>query len=199
VSGSPAATGGDVIVRTYNTYGVSGPDILTASRTVRALLSTVAINAQWRDCRIAGRPSSDAADHCGDPVAPNEVIVRVVGAVQSSEPESALGYSLIDPVLRTGSLATIYADRVIALSRTLDVDRGTMLGRAVAHEIGHLLLGSERHSGFGLMRGIWSTHLILENRGEDWLFTRQQGLAMQSALSARQLSAGRHARTELQK
>ena len=31
-----------------------------------------------------------------------------------------------------------------------------ILGHAAAHEIGHLLLGSNSHSPFGLMRARWS-------------------------------------------
>jgi hypothetical protein len=186
---SHAAADGAVVVRAYNTYGVSAPDIEAAFRTVQALLSTIDIETRWRNCRIVGRPSTVPADPCSDPLAPNEVIVRVVGAVRPTEPDAPLGYSLIDPVLKTGSLATIHADRVATLSNRLEVDRGTMLGRAIAHEIGHLLLGTHRHSGFGLMRGPWSTHAIVENRGADWSFTRQQGGEMQSALQARARSA----------
>ena len=185
VSAGTATPAARVIVRAYNTYGVSSRDIGTASLTVQALLSTIAIDARWRNCRVVGGPSGDAVDQCGDPIATNEVIVRVVGALRPPGPETVLGDSFIDPVLRTGTLATIYADRVLALSRSLDVDRGTMLGRAGAHEIGHLLLGTDRHSGFGLMRGAWSRRTILQNRGDDWLFTYQQGLDMRSALDAR--------------
>jgi hypothetical protein len=197
-SARPGSTGA-VIVRTYDTYGVSLGDIETASRTVQALLAAIAIDTRWRNCRIVGRPAQDGADPCGDSVSPNELIVRVVRAVQPFEPGAALGVSFIDPVLRTGTLATIYADRVATLSRTLDVDRGTLLGRTVAHEIGHLLLGSDRHSSNGLMRGLWTRHVLLENRGQDWLFTRQQGLDIQSALSSRMVVAAQTARRERSK
>jgi hypothetical protein len=182
-----------VIVRAYNTYGVSSLDIRTAARTVKRLLAIIPIDMKWRNCRVVGDPVATPVDECNDPVARNEVIVRVVRAMGPPEPDAPLGDSLIDPVLGSGTLATIYADRVLALSGSLDVDRGTLLGRAVAHEIGHLLLGSRRHSESGLMRGLWSRHTLLENRGGDWLFTYQQGLAMQSALDARLLARPAHA------
>ena len=36
------------------------------------------------------------------------------------------------------------------------VSKGQILGHAVAHEIGHLLMGTNSHSSRGLMRGNWN-------------------------------------------
>jgi len=189
VAASPAPSAAALVVRAYNSYGVPAHELDSAVRTVDGLLGSIAIRARWRNCRVVGRSSPDAVDDCAEPVAANELIVRVVRALRPFDGVAALGFSFIDPVRRSGTLATIYADRVAALSRALEVDGGTMLGRAVAHEIGHLLLGSERHAPVGLMRGRWSRHLIVDNSVDDWVFTAQQGLDMQSALTARVLLA----------
>jgi hypothetical protein len=63
VTVSPAAPAAGVIVRAYNTYGVPSRDIHTASQTVQLLLSTIAIDTRWRNCRVAGRPPHEA-DPC---------------------------------------------------------------------------------------------------------------------------------------
>jgi hypothetical protein len=200
VSASTAGPASPVIVRAYNTYGVPSREMRTAALTVQRVLSMIPIDMRWRNCGVVAAPVVHAVDQCDDPVARNEVIVRVVAALIPPEPDAPLGDSFIDPVLGTGTLATVYADRVLALSRALDVDHGTLLGRAVGHEIGHLLLGTRRHSGFGLMRALWSRHTILENRSGDWLFTYHQGLAMRSALDARLLARPAHSiRSEQQK
>jgi hypothetical protein len=179
-----------VVVRTYNTYGVAPGELQTAARTLHRLLSSVAIAIRWRTCRVAGQ--TPAADPCVDPVAANEVIVRLVESIGAGQAESAaLGDAYIDPVLKTGSLATIYVDRVEALSHAVDVDRGLLLGRAVAHEVGHLLLGSPLHSGFGLMRGFWSAQTIVENHTSDWVFTHDQGVVMQASVAMRMRAAAR--------
>ena len=67
-----------------------------------------------------------------------------------------LGDSLVDTRLRGGALATIYVNRVATLAGRCDVDVQTLLARAVAHEIGHLLLGTSAHASSGLMRAAWS-------------------------------------------
>jgi hypothetical protein len=49
-----------------------------------------------------------------------------------------------------------------------------MVGGVMAHEIGHLLLGSNSHSETGLMREIWSLKDLTRNRPDDWLFSPAQ-------------------------
>ncbi len=50
-----------------------------------------------------------------------------------------------------------------------------LLGRAIAHEVGHLLLPGGRHSPSGLMRAPWVYEELMENRREDWVFSPQDG------------------------
>lgn len=56
--------------------------------------------------------------------------------------------------LAVPKLGTAYAyyDRIEAMSGTRPVDRRVMLGRVIAHELGHLLLPPGSHSAHGIMR-----------------------------------------------
>ena len=49
----------------------------------------------------------------------------------------------------------IYYDRVVGLSRLANLPVDVVLSGALAHEIGHLLLRSPKHSVGGVMRGEW--------------------------------------------
>jgi hypothetical protein len=60
------------------------------------------------------------------------------------------------------------------------------LGYAVAHEIGHLLLNSPRHSTAGLMRELWSSSEIQAGRTADWVFLSEEAETMRRAIAARQ-------------
>ena len=53
------------------------------------------------------------------------------------------------------------------------------------HEIGHLLLGSQRHSDNGLMRVRWSRSDWRLAAVQQLRFSRQEGIAMQSELAKR--------------
>ena len=55
-----------------------------------------------------------------------------------------------------GVLATIYFDRVMWLAHEAGTDSRVLLGRAIAHELGHLLLATTTHGPVGLMRAHWS-------------------------------------------
>jgi hypothetical protein len=66
----------------------------------------------------------------------------------------ALGFSL--PCARRGVQVTIYADRVADVSETGGPTFGRVLAYAMAHELGHVLLHSDRHEDTGLMKDIWS-------------------------------------------
>ena len=68
----------------------------------------------------------------------------------------------------------------------------TLLGRVTAHEIGHLLLGDNRHSADGIMRAVWSTRLLQHATRSDWLFTRDQAVAIQQALARDRPTAACH-------
>lgn len=125
---------------------------------------------------------------------PGEVAVRIVRGVtapRTSAPRTAhqhdlsLGYSLIDPETRGGALATIYLDRVEWVAWNSGADPRVVLGRAIAHEIGHLLLGSNKHAGAGLMRAVWSRQALERDHAADWLFTIGEGEAMLRPLARR--------------
>jgi hypothetical protein len=104
----------------------------------------------------------------------------------------ALGYSLVDTRLRAGALATVYVDRVAALAAAFRLDVRTLLARAIAHEVGHLLLGTANHAPAGLMRAVWSQHALRHERPGDWIFTPRDAQAMRDAVrmrTARQMAS----------
>jgi hypothetical protein len=75
---------------------------------------------------------------------------------------------MIDSATGSGILMTVDPGRVELIAGQSGTDFGILLGRAIAHETGHLLLGTSRHTPSGLMRAVWSQKEIRANRGEDW-------------------------------
>jgi hypothetical protein len=174
-----------VVVRSYNTIGLPLPILDDAESTVGDLLREAGIDSSWRNCRTTDGPSSESRDLCGDVVNASEVIVRIVRAPRAITDVEVLGYSHVDAYLRRGTLATVFADRVRVLAAALRIDQGTLLGRAITHEVGHLLLGTLEHSEAGLMRGAWNT---ARRRRSDWLFSSAEATRMRAGLEARSLS-----------
>ena len=186
-SSSGAVAADQVVIKAYNTYGLSEHAARTVSRTVQRLFTDAGIETKWRHCRVVGRRSSLEQDPCSNVLAPNELIVRIVAgaAVAPADPTMALGDSFIDPVTRQGALATVYVDRVRTVAAALGVDVGTMVGRAVTHELAHLLLGTRAHTAAGLMRATWRSTTQLRTEETDWLFTPEQRSTIRLAVATR--------------
>ena len=172
-----------VTVRIYDGIGVPRPSLSAATQTTRSIFSDVGIGMTWRFCRspqLSFRPS----DACGEPLQPAEFSVRLVEAHRSAEPGS-FGYSYVDTAQRAGVLSTLFIDRIFAAAARIRGDRGVLLGRVMAHELGHLLLGTTTHEPRGLMRGLWRDQALKGTDPEDWLFSRADVIQISQTLMAR--------------
>ena len=178
--------GASIAVRTY-----TRPDSVDAMRTARriasAALEHVDIQVAWVECGLPAAPGQTAADTCSQPLRSNELVVRVVsgGAVDGGRHGDALGFAFVDVHAGGGSLATVYANRVENMAQLSGVDAAELLGRAMAHEIGHLLLGTNQHARHGLMRASWSGADLRRGRGAHWLFAGKEGEVMRRRIASR--------------
>ncbi len=161
-----------VTARIYNTAQVAA-GIRTAALTAaaRALVAS-GIDVVWTDC--------DASDACGMVPTPGELVVRLVrsAGVERDSPASVLGQASIDTGEGSGVLATIFVNRVERMAALADVGVAVLLGRAIAHEVGHLLLATNSHSARGLMRARWSSSDLRRNDAADWMLTKEDAAAI---------------------
>jgi hypothetical protein len=180
-----------VQVRVYDTAVMSAADQTVALRAATGVLAAAGIDITWLACG-RGNSSTNPAE-CATLLAHDELVLRLVrlAGTPSARGELQLGYSLVNTAVAEGSLATIYVDRVEWLVTKAGphagVDGADVLGYAIAHEIGHLLLGTNAHGSAGLMRAVWSRGDLRRHDPGTWLFTAGEGLAMSRALHHRQL------------
>ena len=172
----------DLIVRVYNTAAIPGREVKAAQRVAESIFRRARIGLRWRECRTPSGPSAAADDTCTNLLEPGEVMVRLT-ALGAAEPSKAVfGYALVDGHAQLGTLATVFADRVSATAARLHVERATLIGRTLAHELGHLLLGSNSHSARGVMRAWWSDANLRRWKGSDWHFSDGEARHMNVAL-----------------
>jgi hypothetical protein len=74
---------------------------------------------------------------------------------------------------------------VLTRAHEANVDSGRLLGRAIAHEIGHLLLGTSGHANRGLMRARWLTGELQRDWPLDWILSAPEGSRMRWRLFVR--------------
>jgi len=74
----------------------------------------------------------------------------------------------------TGCYSDVFYDRTLQLHADWKVSLADILGSVMAHELGHLLLGSNSHAGTGIMKARWQgEELGLLSRG-NLRFTSEQ-------------------------
>jgi hypothetical protein len=124
---------------------------------------------------------------CQAPLASNELVARILpaGTAEGRTYLITLGDALVDVETGSGSIATVSTDRVRTMAQGAGADVAQLLGRAMAHEIGHLLLGTTQHASQGPMRASWSGADHRRDLKTDWLFGTREGQAMRSAIANR--------------
>jgi hypothetical protein len=177
-------------LRVYDIYSVSHRQLDTARSITRKILGNAGFDATWRPCSRA--EGSRSWSDCKDPIQRSELIVRIVAApIGSDASNGSLGYSVVDPQARMGTFATVFGDRVKVLADAAGLEPGTVLGRAIAHELGHLLMGNTGHGAEGLMQGTWSVVALKRNPMWQWFFSPLEAHQMRRGLDAR-LQAAPH-------
>jgi hypothetical protein len=173
-----------LVVHVYDNTGVPPADRAAALMVAHSILKDAGIAVTWRDGGECDQAAErDVRLRKGAEAVP-EVIVRIVVSPPES-PAGPLGFSLVDVALRSGTLATVFADRIADLAQLAGVDAGRLLGRAMAHEVAHLLIGTTRHANDGLMRGTWTTGELRREQPRDWMLTSDDIEGMRRGLAAR--------------
>jgi len=174
----------DVVVRVYDANGALAGTNRAALDAARKALEGASIDVIWRLCPTA--PS------CKAPMAPGELAIRIVRSPipHRSQGAVALGDAMVDSLSGAGVLATVYFDRVLWLAQQAGADSRVLLGNAIAHELGHLLLATTSHGPVGLMRATWSEDEVRQGRRRDWTFAPREIAAIHRR-AARELEARR--------
>jgi hypothetical protein len=148
----------------------------------RRALEAASIDVIWRVC--------PASLSCDAPLAPGELAIRMVRAPVPTRYTATLplGDAMIDTRTGTGVLATVYIDRIEWLAHEAGTDSRALLGRAIAHELGHLLLATTTHGPVGLMRAYWSQDEVRRGHPRDWNFAPTELAAMRRRVEARRRS-----------
>jgi hypothetical protein len=174
-----------VVVRTYSHAAASLETIRSAQREAGTLLRDAGVDLTWLDCGRGSEPGADTAA-CETRLTANEVVLHVAKSPKGETgSDVALGTSLIAAHDRRPTFSRVYFDRVLAFAATARADAAVILGRAIAHELGHLLLRTNRHPSSGLMRATW---LSAELRSTDpgmWAFLPQEAIDLRAAIADR--------------
>ena len=183
-----------VTVWIYDGFGVWTDDIAAARAEADAIFRKAGIAPIWFDCGPVEGKWPDPDDRCKSGVGRDGVMLRLRRSTHLDETyRSALGEAQIDTQTHTGWIATVFADRVAIMSDRAGANARGVLGRVIAHEIGHLLIGTNRHSRKGLMRAVWTEVELRRGIGLEWHFSTSEARCMRAEIARRSRRAGERA------
>jgi len=146
--------------------------VTEAEKVAAGIFHAAGIRIVWNECR------------CSPVLTPTSVMLRIIprffGSKQSNSRLENLGYAVAGT--EGGGLATVFYDRVEAIAKGENLSR--VLGYAIAHEIGHVLLGQSSHSPAGLMRANWSEKDLRPVHRDRMQFTPEQAEHMRTGLGS---------------
>ena len=175
----------------YDGFGVTVDDISAARAEADAIFRPAGIAPVWFHCGLVESTWQDPDDRCKSGAGSDGIIVRLRRSSRLGESyRLALGEAQIDIRAHTGSIATVFADCVAITSNRAGANARGVLGRVIAHEIGHLLIGTNQHSTHGLMRAFWTDLELRHSIGLEWQFSASEARCMRAEIARRSERAG---------
>ena len=159
-----------ITVQIYN-YSQASPALLAgAEREAGRILGMAGLRAVWLECPL-GRSTTGPQRSCQKAPDATDLRLRVLAApVQNKFQDTVFGFA-VHPVL-----ASVYYDYALRRAKSDDAEFETpiILGCAIAHELGHLLLGTNSHSDKGIMQPRWEPNQVRQLMMGTLLFTAEQ-------------------------
>ena len=140
-----------VQVEVYDYADLKPGSLHSVVALTQQILAGAGLSVQVKLCRGSLAVSCD-----GQSGLSRNLEVRVVAGgskTKDSVLRSPLGQSMADH--QGGTYASIFMERIQDAAAEANVPWDTVLAYAVAHEVGHLLLGADAHTPRGLMKGNW--------------------------------------------
>jgi len=177
-----------ITLRVYNFPKLPHAMLANAEETATVIFHHAGIDVAWVDCPLS---SSELQEYpaCSPTIGFTDFAVRILTrsmVKKMSFPEQTLGFGLACADDRRGCYADVFYHRIVELGeRGWGTPGAEILGHAMAHEVGHLLLGPNSHSPTGIMRATWDVSELQAMSHRCLLFTPGQGQRMRAAVLTR--------------
>ena len=144
-----------ITIAVYNRSKMRTSTLTAGQSVAQEILRRASVESIWINCPVPDTP--EANQECSQPPNPSRLNLTVVPHWAGSGLNlDTLGLALEGEGF--GSYCYVFQERVDELASAAHISPARLLGSAMAHEIGHLLKGSNSHSPQGLMSGHWYTN-----------------------------------------
>ena len=152
----------ELIFGIYDYAGLEADVLVEAAELAREIYVHAGVATRWIQCPTPRHknPTEIAMydSSCEGPVGPHVIQMRIMATVPPTLSELnrfVYGFALPSKTGGFGTAATVFLDRVTRSAELSKVNETDLLACVMAHEAGHLLLGANSHSNYGLMSAAW--------------------------------------------
>jgi len=168
-----------ITIALYDDVQLSPRLLADAKDEATRIYQKAGISIWWIICKSSGRIGQPDL-RCQDPPSATRLNLRIVPRAQTFS-DGIFGVAFLSSE-GSGAYSDVFYDSVEKLDRDWHVGLARVLGHVIAHELGHLILGSNAHSRQGVMCPRWHRdELHLASRGA-LLFSVEQARLMRKRL-----------------
>jgi hypothetical protein len=169
-----------ISVMVLNIAAVPAHTLSEAEKQAGEILGNVGVGVEWIDCQL---PTNTAI--CNGTAEADRLTLTIVSEDNRQiYGEDVLGRSVVGNSNK-GVYARVFFAHIQAKAEQEEVNPAALLGLAIAHEFGHLLIGPNAHSPQGIMRANWSHRDIERGIQGQLQFTAQQVPILRAGVEAR--------------
>lgn len=169
-----------VTVSVHNDAGIPLAVLLHAESEASRIFLQSGLELRWLNCSPLPHVPENPSE-CATSEFPRHFQVRIAGRSLNLN-EFAMGISYLSAD-GTGCYANLFYDRAQMIHESSQINLATILGHGIAHELGHLLLGTNSHAPIGIMRARWQPADLASADKGTLLFSTLESREMQKKLA----------------
>ena len=167
-----------VTVDIYDDVRLSPRVLADAEDEATRVYQKAGVAISWIECK-SSRTDAEPDLRCQDPPSATHLKLRIVSHASKSS-DGIFGVAFLSAG-GAGTYSDVFYDSAVKLDRDGHLGLARVLGDVMAHELGHLLLGLNAHSSWGIMCQSWhGAKLRLVSMGEI-LFSKEKARFMRES------------------
>lgn len=166
-------SGAQITVTIHNDASIPQNVLEQATQEASRIFHKAGVNIVWVVC-LHSNAGPRTPPECLSPVDLKHLSLRIV-PWSSQMGDSTFGVAFLSEK-GLGTYGNVFYPSAENLTRHCDCDAslGRVLGHVMAHEVGHLLLGTNAHALVGIMRPYWQGEELLQIGRGTLFFTPEQ-------------------------
>ena len=152
IAGVFEAHAAQVTVSVYNDAGVPSAVLDQAEERGTGIFSRAGMDLAWINCSQSA--TDQPVSGCARVEGPEHLVILIIPHMAGANVDGKFGLSFLGAG-GIGRYSDVFWDKIQELGND-NVEEWAVLGSVMAHEIGHLMLGSHSHAISGIMRAQWN-------------------------------------------